>query len=79
MLSKKTGKISSIDNRKLARIAKLAGAPKSPSAGVSFFAPLEKTVKEGDTLFSIHAESTGELEYAKSYFESLSDLIQITE
>ncbi len=77
VLSKKSGKISYIDNRKLARIAKLAGAPKSPSAGVSFFAPLEKTIKEGDKLFSIHAESTGELEYAKSYFESLTDLIQI--
>jgi thymidine phosphorylase len=77
VLSKKSGKIRSIDNRKLARVAKLAGAPKSPSAGVAFFAPLEKMVKEGEILLSIYAESTGELEYAKSYLNSLNDLIRI--
>jgi thymidine phosphorylase len=77
VFSKKSGKISFIDNRKLARIAKLAGAPKSPSAGVTFFAPLNKHVKQGDLLFSIYAESTGELAYATAYLETLNDLIQI--
>lgn len=77
VLSKQSGTVFSIDNRKLARIAKLAGAPKCPSAGVSFFAPLAKKVKEGDLLFTIYAESVGELAYATSYLESLNDLIQI--
>jgi thymidine phosphorylase len=77
VFSKKSGKISFIDNRKLARIAKLAGAPKSPSAGVTFFAPLNKHVQKGDLLFSIYAESTGELAYANAYLETLNDLIQI--
>lgn len=77
VFSKKSGTITCIDNRKLARIAKLAGAPKCLSAGVAFFAPLKKIVKEGDLLFTIYAESVGELAYATSYLETLTDLIQI--
>ncbi len=77
VFSKKAGTITSIDNRKLARIAKLAGAPKCPSAGVIFLAPLAKKVKEGDLLLTIYAESVGELAYATSYLESITDLIQI--
>lgn len=77
VFSKKTGTVSYIDNRKLARIAKLAGAPKCASAGVAFFSPLNKFVEQGDLLFTIYAESVGELAYATSYLESLTDLIHI--
>jgi thymidine phosphorylase len=77
MLSTTSGTVYAIDNRKLARIAKLAGAPRSPSAGVLFLAPLEKIVKPGDLLLSVYAESTGELEYAKAYLSSISDFICI--
>lgn len=77
LLSTKSGTVCSIDNRKLARIAKLAGAPKSPSAGVLFFAPLKKIVQPGDILLSVYAESTGELEYAKAYLNTLTEFISI--
>ncbi len=71
------GMIQSVDNRKLGRIAKLAGAPKSPSAGVLYFAPLGKKINKGDLLFSIYAESNGELEYAKEYLDTINGLIEI--
>ncbi|MCE3278632.1 MAG: thymidine phosphorylase [Bacteroidetes bacterium] len=77
VLADREGTVKSIDNRKLARIAKLAGAPKVPSAGVLFNAPLGKQIKKGDLIFSIYAESTGELEYAKEYLNSLTGLIEI--
>lgn len=78
VFSKKAGKVTFIDNRKLARVAKLAGAPKSPSAGVIFLAPLSRKINEGDLLLTIYAESVGELAYATSYLESIiTDLIQI--
>jgi len=76
-LATKTGVIHSVDNRKLARIAKLAGAPKVQSAGLLYNAPLGKKVNTGDLLFSIYAESNGELEYAKEYLNSLTALIEI--
>lgn len=77
VFSLETGKVQFIDNRKLARIAKLAGAPISPSAGVLFFAPIGKEIKKGDLLFRIYSESFGELEYAKEYLNCLKDLIVI--
>jgi thymidine phosphorylase len=77
VLSNTTGIVKSVDNRKLSRIAKLAGAPQSPSAGILYFAPLGKKIKKGDLLFSIYAESKGELEYAKEYLNSLTELIII--
>ncbi len=66
-----------IDNRKLARIAKLAGAPKSPGAGIVFYAPLHKKVSKGDVLYSIYAEGKGQLEYVKEYLKSVNHLIVI--
>ena len=77
VLAKNNGQVKSIDNRKLARIAKLAGAPKSPSAGVLFYAPIGKEIKKGDLLFIIYAESNGELDYAKEYLNSLTEIIII--
>ncbi len=77
VLAEKAGIVKSIDNRKLARIAKLAGAPKAPAAGVLYNAALGKQIQIGEVLFSIYAESNGELEYAKEYLNSLNALIEI--
>ncbi|MCW3102944.1 MAG: thymidine phosphorylase [Bacteroidetes bacterium] len=78
VLSEKSGTVKAIDSRKLARVAKLAGAPKEPCAGMLFNASLGKNIKKGDLLFSIYAESNGEMEYAKEYLNSLKDLIHIS-
>lgn len=69
IIAKKTGKVIGIDNRRIARIAKLAGAPKAKSAGVELLVTLNKQVDKGDVLFVVHAETRGELDYALSYFE----------
>ena len=78
VLAEKEGIVKSIDNRKLARIAKLAGAPKVTSAGVLYNAALGKQIHKGDLLLSIYAESNGELKYAKEYLNSLNTLIEIS-
>lgn len=65
-----TGVVSEIDNRKIARVAKLAGAPDSPEAGVDFFSHLQQKVVKGEPLFTIYANSKGELEYAYDYYKS---------
>lgn len=77
VLSEKSGIVKDIENRKLARIAKLAGAPKSSGAGILFNAPLGTKISKGDTLFSIYADVKGELDYAKEYLKSINDLIVI--
>jgi thymidine phosphorylase len=61
------GRIAAMDNRKLARIAKLAGAPRAPAAGLDLHVHLDDVVEHGQPLFTLHAESPGELTYAMEY------------
>ncbi len=75
VVAAESGIVQSIDNRRLARIAKLAGAPSAPSAGLDFLAPLGTAVTAGQPLFVIHAEAPGELAYARNYLESQQDII----
>jgi thymidine phosphorylase len=72
-----SGIVAEIDNRRLAKVAKLSGAPNNPGAGVLFLAPLGKKVSKGDLLFTLYAESNGELAYALEYLKSQSDIIKI--
>ena len=71
------GIVTAVDNRSIAKIAKLAGAPHDPAAGMEFFAPLGTYVEQGHVLYRIHAESKGALEYSLSYARSIPDIITI--
>ncbi|HZW11946.1 MAG TPA: thymidine phosphorylase family protein [Noviherbaspirillum sp.] len=79
MTSKHRGHVKGIDNRRIARIAKLAGAPKAAAAGIVFHAPLGTAVDVGQPLLTIHAESPGELAYARTYAEAQEDMILVHE
>lgn len=63
------GAVVRIDNRRLARIAKLAGAPASPAAGIELHVRIGDRVIRGQPLFTLHAQSPGELDYAVMYAE----------
>jgi len=64
------GRIAEIDNRRIARVAKLAGAPDAKAAGIELHAHVGDEVAEGQPLFTIHAETSGELVYALEYAEA---------
>jgi len=63
------GIISEFDNRKIARVAKLAGAPDAKEAGIDFIVQLNQKIRKGQPLFTIYANSPGELEYAHEYYK----------
>jgi thymidine phosphorylase len=67
IVAARDGKISDIDNRRLARIAKLAGAPDSKAAGLELHVRLGDRVRKGEPLFTLHAETPGEFNYALDY------------
>ncbi|OJW81500.1 MAG: thymidine phosphorylase [Bacteroidetes bacterium 46-16] len=72
------GTVTKIDNRKVARLAKLAGAPDTPEAGLDFKVKLGQAIRANDELFIIYAGSKGELNYAMDYFKSnQGQIIQI--
>lgn len=75
----RSGRITRIDNRRLARVAKLAGAPKSPAAGLVLHTPLGAAVEPGQPLFTVHAEAPGELEYALSYACTGPEIVAVEE
>lgn len=75
--ARRGGVVVAVDNRALARVGKLAGAPRAPAAGLVFDAPIGRRLEVGDTLYTIHAESRGELEYALAYAESHPDIVSV--
>lgn len=70
VISGATGRIAAIDNRRLARIAKLAGAPGAPTAGLATALRIGEVIQRGEPLFTVHAQSRGELAYALEYAAS---------
>jgi len=68
-----------VDNRRLAKVAKLAGAPASASAGIDFRLRLGDAVRSGGPLFLIHAQTEGELHYALDYASAHPDILTIQE
>lgn len=71
------GKVTSINNRHIAQIAKLAGAPKTKAAGVLLHATLGIVVEKNQPLFTIHAESEGELNYALMLLKQIPPIMQV--
>lgn len=72
-----TGTLARIDNRRLARIAKLAGAPRAAGAGVDLLAPVGAHVVAGQPLYAVHAQSPGELAYALDFARGQTSVIEI--
>jgi thymidine phosphorylase len=73
----RAGRVIRIDNRRLARVAKLAGAPHDPAAGLVLHARVGAWVEAGDPLITVHAESLGELEYALAYARQPGEIVMI--
>ena len=74
-----SGSVIAIDNRRLARIAKLAGAPKAVCAGIDLHVRLGEVVERGQPLFTLHAATPGELAYALEYATSQAQAVHVME
>jgi thymidine phosphorylase len=73
------GRVATIDNRRLARVARLAGAPHDPAAGLVLHVRLGDRVEAGAPLYTIHAESRGELAYALTYARTRPGIVALGE
>ena len=77
VLAEHAGMVANIDNRVLAKIAKLAGAPGAKAAGLELHTPLGAQAEKGTPLFTVHAESRGELAYALEYVRAHPGVIRL--
>ena len=66
VLAHADGTVIAIDNQQIARIARLAGAPKAQGAGVDLARKLGEHVQAGELLYRIYAASASELQFARS-------------
>ncbi|HEX2654332.1 MAG TPA: thymidine phosphorylase family protein [Xanthobacteraceae bacterium] len=76
-LAERPGRVRAIDNRKISRLAKLAGAPDEKAAGVDLHVTVGDLVDAGQPLCTVHANAPGELAYAFDYAAANRDLISI--
>lgn len=81
VITTRIGRVSEIDNRTLARIAKLAGAPHFKAAGVELDVHIGTMITSKQTLFTIHAQNRSELNYALDFLKAtaLHNVIKIEE
>lgn len=77
--AKRTGHCTAIDNRRLARVAKLAGAPGVAAAGLELHVRVGDRVGLGAPLYTLHADASGELAYADAYRREQPDVVMIEE
>ena len=77
VVAERGGRIVDVGNRRLARIAKLAGAPKAPSAGIDLHVACWSRIEKGAPLFTLHAESPGELQYALDAMVSSPEIFRM--
>jgi thymidine phosphorylase len=79
IFAERDGYLHAIDNRTLARLAKLAGAPAAAAAGIYLHVRRGQAIQKDQPLFTLHAESAGELAYAVEYYRSHRDVLHVTE
>jgi thymidine phosphorylase len=72
------GQVAAIDNRRIARLAKLAGAPEAKAAGIDLHIRLDQKVAAGEPLYTIHTETPGELAYALEFAKANPDIVEIS-
>ncbi|HEU0151968.1 MAG TPA: thymidine phosphorylase family protein [Arenimonas sp.] len=77
VLASRAGRVQAIDNRRLAKVAKLAGAPGAPLAGLTCALRLGDTVAAGQPLYTVHAQSPGERDYALAYAQSHPEILTL--
>lgn len=77
ILAHSSGCIAAVDNRRLARAAKLAGAPDAKAAGLELHTLLGQQVEKHTPLFTLHAETRGELAYALDYIDSHPPIVEV--
>ncbi len=77
LVAQETGIVSYFNNRFIAKLASLAGAPNAPLAGLKMHVRLGDKVEQGQGLLTLYAQAQGELDYALDFFKSHPEAIQI--
>lgn len=70
------GRVRAIDCLRINQIAKLAGAPANPSAGLRMSCRVGDVIARGQPLFEVHALSEAQLAFALAHAEQAANLVE---
>jgi AMP phosphorylase len=70
IISKRNGKISEIDNKKINSLARIAGSPLDKAAGLYLYKHVGDKVNSGDKIITIYSESKSRLRESIRFFHS---------
>ena len=79
VMASSTGVVTGFDNRRLGRVAKLAGAPNDAAAGLVLHVRTGSAIEAGAALFTVHADAPGQLTYALAYVAANPGIVAIEE
>jgi thymidine phosphorylase len=79
IVAPRAGTVTAIDNRRLSTVAKLAGAPDAKASGVDVDAKLGDKLEKGAPLYTVNAETPGELAYALDYARANRTIFTLSE
>ena len=74
-LASKNGKIKSLDNKAISRIARRAGAPNDKGAGIYLYKHINGSVKRGEKVLTIYAHNQTKLNFAISILKDLDGVV----
>ena len=77
--AERSGILRYIDNRLIARVAKLAGAPHCKAAGVELLVTLGDPIVQGQPLFIIHTETKSALQYTRAFISQGYTILRVEE
>lgn len=69
--AKKNGVVANIDNKAVASICRIAGAPKDKEAGIYLNKQIGESVRVGDALLTVYSDNSRKLNYTISVFNSV--------
>ncbi len=79
LLAEKSGRVKHINNRYIAELARLTGAPMYKAAGIELLAKVDACVEKDQPLLILHAATEGQLNYALAFLEREYEVIAIEE
>jgi thymidine phosphorylase len=77
VLATRDGRIRAIDCLEVNTIAKLAGAPANPAAGLCVLRGVDAVVARGEPLLELHAQSRAQLDFALEYANARPELFEL--
>ncbi len=75
--AERAGVVAHVNMRSLAKAAKLAGAPADKAAGIEMHVRLGQEVEPGQPLFTMHADTAGEMNYALDFLKAHPETLSI--